>query len=76
MRWALYVTLSPVWFDPERSSAGSHPSGCSTRCTARSWSRCPATRWPRGAVAPRQESRPASRHLQLRADARGVARQV
>ena len=41
MRWALYVTLSPVWFDPA-SSRVSLPSGCCTRSTTRSSNRCPA----------------------------------
>ena len=37
MRWALYVTLAPAWFDPGEvgRSASSRRSGCSTRCTTR-----------------------------------------
>ena len=37
MRWALYVTLSPVWFDPgEVVGTRSLRSGFCTRCTTHS----------------------------------------
>ena len=36
MRWALYVTMAPQWFDPGEVLATSTPSGSSTRCTTRS----------------------------------------
>jgi len=36
MRWAMYVTLAPVWLDPASpSSASSRRSGSSTRSTTR-----------------------------------------
>lgn len=37
MRWALYLTLAPAWFDPGEVTAGFlTPSGSCTRCTTRS----------------------------------------
>ena len=37
MRWALYVTLSPVWFDPGEVTGASSPrSGSSRPSTMRS----------------------------------------
>jgi len=35
MRWALYVTLAPAWFDPS-ARGPSRPSGSFTPCTTRS----------------------------------------
>jgi hypothetical protein len=36
MRWALYVTLAPAWFDPGATTAGFLTrSGCSMRSTTR-----------------------------------------
>ena len=35
MRWALYVTLAPHWFDPAEVQGRSRRSGCCTRCTTR-----------------------------------------
>ena len=42
MRWALYVTLSPTWFDPAESLRVSPRSGCSMPSTTRWSSPCPA----------------------------------
>ena len=36
MRWAIYVTLAPQWFDPAEVQGKSHHSGSYTRCTMRS----------------------------------------